>query len=98
MPEVLEDGVTGFIVSDEVAAVAAVQRAVTLNRTLIRTRFEVRFSAQRMVEEYVSIYHRLIAATKIPRALHKVSSGAMIDDLPSTPVRTSVGADEDKKL
>jgi len=60
VPEVVEDGVTGFIVPDEAAAVAAVPRAAALSRAGIRARFEARFSATRMAEEYVAIYRRLI--------------------------------------
>ena len=59
MPEVVEDGVTGFIVTDEIEAVAAVKRASTLDRRAIRKRFEERFSVNRMVEDYVELYKSL---------------------------------------
>ena len=61
VPEVVDDHVTGFIVPDEAAAVAAVPRAAALDRAAIRERFEARFSATRMAEEYVAIYRRLMA-------------------------------------
>jgi glycosyltransferase involved in cell wall biosynthesis len=61
VPEVVEDGVTGFIVDNEDEAVAAVQRINTLDRARVRHVFEQRFTARRMAEDYVSVYRRLIA-------------------------------------
>jgi glycosyltransferase involved in cell wall biosynthesis len=60
VPEVVEDGVTGFIVEDETSAVAAVSRLPQLSRQLIRQRFEERFTAQRMAKEYLDVYRGLI--------------------------------------
>ncbi len=60
VPEVIEDGLTGFIVADETAAVAAVARLALLDRPSIRARFEQRWSADRMASDYVSIYRRLV--------------------------------------
>jgi len=59
VPEVLENGVTGFIVHDELEAVEAVGRAVALDRNRIRAEFDRRFTARRMAENYVSVYSRL---------------------------------------
>jgi glycosyltransferase involved in cell wall biosynthesis len=59
VPEVVEDGVTGFIVKDEAAAVAAVEQAQRLSRTRIRRRFEERFTARRMAEDYLDVYQEL---------------------------------------
>ena len=59
VPEVIEDGVTGFIVRNEAEAVAAVRRLGTLDRRVIRQRFEARFSARRMAEDYVGVYESL---------------------------------------
>ncbi len=63
VPEVIEDGVTGFIVENEEEAVLAVNRLGELDRTKVRARFEERFSASRMAREYESCYRRLLAAT-----------------------------------
>ena len=62
VPEVVEDGVTGFIVEDEEQAVAAVHQLGRLNRRKIRSRFEARFSAHRMAREYESQYRKLNVA------------------------------------
>lgn len=59
VPEIIEHGVTGFIVEDEEQAIAAVGKLGRLSRSSIRQRFERRFTARRMAEEYVSLYHRL---------------------------------------
>jgi glycosyltransferase involved in cell wall biosynthesis len=60
VPEVVDDGVTGFVVNDEIDAVEAVKRASTLDRRAIRKRFEERFSVHRMVADYVSLYKTLL--------------------------------------
>jgi glycosyltransferase involved in cell wall biosynthesis len=59
VPEIIEHGTTGFIVEDEAQAVAAVGKLGRLSRSGIRQRFERRFTARRMAEEYLSLYHRL---------------------------------------
>lgn len=60
VPEVIEDGVTGFIVRDIDDAVDAVHRLGELDRTAVRRRFEERFTAARMARDYVALYHRLL--------------------------------------
>jgi len=62
MPEVVDDGVTGFLVGGVDAAVAAVDRAAALDRAAIRRVAERRFSAARMVDDYLKVYGRLIGA------------------------------------
>ena len=57
--EVVEDGVTGFIVRNEDEAVAAAARAATLDRVAIRRRFEERFSSIAMARRYLDLYARL---------------------------------------
>ena len=61
VPEIIEDGVTGFIVDDVDSAVAAVSRATALDRRIIRKRFEERFTAERMARDYLKIYDRILA-------------------------------------
>ncbi|MGJ4951622.1 glycosyltransferase family 4 protein [Bradyrhizobium sp. HKCCYLS20291] len=61
VPEVIEDGVTGFIVEDELSAVAAVNRLHHLSRAGVRERFEQRFTARRMALDYLAAYRSLIA-------------------------------------
>jgi glycosyltransferase involved in cell wall biosynthesis len=61
VPEVIDEGVTGFIVDNEEAAAAAARQLRGLDRARIRRVFEERFTARRMAEDYLTIYRRLIA-------------------------------------
>jgi glycosyltransferase involved in cell wall biosynthesis len=61
VPEVMEDGVTGYIVEDVTGAVAAVGRLDRLSRARVRQRFEERFTARRMAEDYLAVYRSLAA-------------------------------------
>ena len=56
VPEVVDEGVTGFVVDDEGQAVQAVKRLGELDRRRVHERFEERFTADRMAEDYVSHY------------------------------------------
>lgn len=60
VPEIVDDGLTGFIVEDEISAVAAVGRLSTLNRDAIRKQFETRFTARRMALDYLAAYRSLM--------------------------------------
>lgn len=60
VPEIIEDGVTGFIVDDIEAAVAAIPRAKELDRRVIRQEFERRFTDERMARDYLAIYGALL--------------------------------------
>jgi len=64
--EIVEDGVTGFIVSDENSAIAALERLSRLDRPHIRRRFEERFTARRMAQDYLGVYTELMQ-TDTPR-------------------------------
>jgi glycosyltransferase involved in cell wall biosynthesis len=59
VPEVLENEVSGFIVEGEVQAVEAVAKIGQIDRRGVRARFEERFTAKRMAEEYVRHYAML---------------------------------------
>ncbi len=62
MPEVVDAGVTGFLVEGVEAAVAAVDQAAALDRAAIRRVAERRFAAARMVDDYLAVYERVIGA------------------------------------
>ena len=64
VPEVIDEGVTGFIVESIDAAVAAVAEAQTLDRRRCRQMFERRFSAARMARDYCKIYETLLRRGK----------------------------------
>jgi glycosyltransferase involved in cell wall biosynthesis len=60
VPEIMEEGVTGFIVDGLDAAVQATDRIAGVSRKRCRRWFEQHFSATRMAEDYLAIYQSLI--------------------------------------
>jgi len=62
VPEVMEEGKTGFIVEGLEDAVKAVESVHTLSRKRCREVFEERFTAARMTRDYLSLYQRLLEA------------------------------------
>jgi glycosyltransferase involved in cell wall biosynthesis len=66
VPEVLEDGVTGFIVGSTAEAAAAVGRLDELDRATVRATFERRFEISRVADDYLAIYHALCRAAQTP--------------------------------
>lgn len=75
VPEIIEENLTGFIVEDEISAVAAVGRLSQLDRNAIRRRFETRFTARRMALDYLAAYSGLVEAS-VPRTRIKLVSSA----------------------
>jgi glycosyltransferase involved in cell wall biosynthesis len=79
VPEIVEDGATGFIVDNVDDAVQAVTRIDVLSRRRCRAAFEARFTSARMAVEYVSVYERLLAprvvrnhqVRELPRRRHR---------------------------
>jgi glycosyltransferase involved in cell wall biosynthesis len=64
VPEVMRDGVSGYVVDSLDEAVAATARAVELPRAGVRAYFEERFSAPRMAVDYVAIYEAMIQSAR----------------------------------
>jgi glycosyltransferase involved in cell wall biosynthesis len=60
VPEIIEHGVSGFVVDDIDGAVQAVAQVATLPRAEVRRCFERRFTAERMARDYLAIYHSLM--------------------------------------
>jgi glycosyltransferase involved in cell wall biosynthesis len=71
VPEVMDDGVTGFVVDNINDAVAAVGKIHTLDRARVRATFDRRFTARRMAEDYLDLYEELAQPA---RRLHAVSA------------------------
>jgi glycosyltransferase involved in cell wall biosynthesis len=59
VPEIIEDGLTGYIVEDINGAIGAVDRLGQLSREGIRRRFEERFTSRRMAQDYLAVYRSL---------------------------------------
>jgi len=60
VPEIVDDGVTGCIVDNVEQAICALPRVLSLDRGAVRRRFEERFSAARMAQDYVGVYRSLL--------------------------------------
>jgi glycosyltransferase involved in cell wall biosynthesis len=61
VPEVIEDGVTGYVVDSVEEAICKVGSLLALDRARVRRRFEQRFTSERMAEDYVKIYRDTMA-------------------------------------
>ena len=68
MPEVIDDRITGFVVDGVDQAVARVAHAELLDRRTVRDRAQSRFGVERMVDEYLQLYERVIADWPSPAA------------------------------
>jgi glycosyltransferase involved in cell wall biosynthesis len=92
VPEVVDPGITGYIVSDMDEAVRAASRVHTLDRKQCRAHFERRFSASRMAREYTDLY-----ATLIRRGNSDITSFTLAptnDAVPARPVAIAATAAE----
>jgi len=58
--EIVDHGLTGFVVDDEGSAVAAVEHVLDLSRSAVRQQFEARFTARRMALDYLDAYNGLL--------------------------------------
>jgi glycosyltransferase involved in cell wall biosynthesis len=76
VPEILEHGVSGFVVDDVESAVRAVGALPCLSRRGCRRAFEERFSARRMAQDYLAIYERLVGGE--PTAQRPDSRGGAV--------------------
>ena len=65
VPEVVDAGVTGFVVDDVDGAVEAVGHVAELDRRGVRARCAERFSRDRMVRDYLGVYERVLAGSGV---------------------------------
>src|SRR6202048_5033760 len=65
VPEVIDEGLTGFVVDSVDRAGAGVPRAAALDRSWIRRCFEERFSVERMARDYIEIYDHVLRRSSI---------------------------------
>lgn len=78
-PEIVEDGLTGFLADTTQALVDAAVLAHTIDRQVCRRQAEERFSAQRMVEDHLRFYHQVIEQSRaaVVRPWHHVIDHAL---------------------
>jgi glycosyltransferase involved in cell wall biosynthesis len=86
VPEIMKEGVTGFLVPDLESAVRAVRRVGGIDRKKCRRNFEQHFDAQRMAQDYLNIYQRLARAKS---SSSTVSDGALSWTTLATPSNTT---------
>jgi glycosyltransferase involved in cell wall biosynthesis len=65
VPEVVDEGITGFVVDDVARAIDAVGRVGRLDRRAVRARVAERFSRDRMVDDYLRVYERVLSGARI---------------------------------
>jgi glycosyltransferase involved in cell wall biosynthesis len=75
IPEVIEHGVTGFVVDTVEEAVEAVGRLDEIDRERCRDEFVERFSARRMAADYLAIYERVAEGASTSTTLHPINRG-----------------------
>jgi glycosyltransferase involved in cell wall biosynthesis len=62
VPEVIDDGITGYVVDSVDEALLKMGSLLALDRGRVRRRFEARFSATRMVYDYIRVYESQLRA------------------------------------
>ncbi len=94
--EIVDDGLTGFVVAGVEEAAFAVERAGALDRRTIRSVFERRFSVQRMADDYLRVYERLVRqAPGMPLEIETAMrdrGGSMTDERQREPRHGSDGS------
>jgi glycosyltransferase involved in cell wall biosynthesis len=76
--EVIDEGVTGYVVKSFDEALAALPKVLSLDRRKVRRRFDQRFTVARMANDYVHIYQRLATKSRGRRPIKPVSDGTIL--------------------
>ena len=79
VPEIIDDGQTGRIVSSAEEAVQAIPDVLALDRKTVRARFEERFSVTRMAADYLKVYHKMVRWHAAPEVrLSALATGSLV--------------------
>lgn len=78
VPEIVTEGVSGFVVDTIEEAVTAVGRATRLDRAKVRAEFDCRFTAERMARDYVNIYKKLVSKRSRSVQLEMLEAARMV--------------------
>jgi glycosyltransferase involved in cell wall biosynthesis len=90
VPEVIRDGVSGYIVNNELEFLAAIDQIGNISRAAVRQDFETRFTSQRMARDYVRLYERLLERPAAgPSQFQR--TGAGIEAVPSEAAFAAAG-------
>jgi len=96
VPEIIDEGVTGFLVESIEDAVRATRQVRGLDRLAVRSRFEARFTVAKMASEYLHAYERLLVTLEYRHPLAKSAHGTrsipseVLPSLPSLPLLPSL--------
>jgi glycosyltransferase involved in cell wall biosynthesis len=77
VPEVIQDGVNGFVVSNVDGAVQAVHNIANIDRESCRTHFEEHFTSVRMAQDYMAIYGQMVADESERVSISAIPNGAL---------------------
>ena len=80
--EVIDQGVTGRLVSSLDEAIRALPEVLRIDRRGVRRRFEERFSAQRMANDYLDVYRSLDVRDDVALGQNRLARGSNIIALP----------------
>ena len=75
IPEIMREGVTGFLIRDQDAALEALARVADLDRRRVRAHVEAHFTCDRMVEDYLRVYQRVLEIDRGRRAERAIPTG-----------------------
>ena len=78
-PEIIEDGVTGFICDNLDGMVAAIDRLPLIRRQRCRDSFKTRFTVERMVQDYLALYQHMAATVRPIVRMNGRSSHHLVD-------------------
>jgi glycosyltransferase involved in cell wall biosynthesis len=68
IPEIVEDGITGFVTDNLNDMLAAVGKVRNLDRSLCRQAFEKRFAVERMARDYLALYEHVVSTYPVKPA------------------------------
>jgi len=95
--EVLQNGVTGYLVDTIEEAIAALPRVVGLDRRTVRRQFEARFTSTRMAKDYANVYKFLLDQIHVPAKIELVPVSRVptdIEPVPTAPAQYAIEPNE----
>jgi len=88
VPKVVDEGVSGFVVSSIEGAVRAIEQIGGLDRSAVRQQFEARFTVSQMALKYLAVYKELVVGSehkKLAKSVPVEKWMSIVDDHPLQP-------------
>jgi glycosyltransferase involved in cell wall biosynthesis len=79
--EIIEDGVTGFVVDTEEEAIEALHHIGSLDRERIRQRFDERFTSTTMAQKYVQVYERVVQQADVIKETRELARSIIVPEM-----------------